>query len=458
MPQLKILPYWPDSQVYADCLHDLPWFIWLDSGGHVNSRYDILTALPYQTLTTWGNCTEWQQQGQLQQSAADPFDLLQMVLGEPISPVVDLPFCGGAMGYWGYDLSQRLARSQRQVKSPDPLPDMAIGIYDWAVVVDHQQQQTWWVQQDRAPQQAEMLATLYQQLSCAYPRTAPVLPLLRLRTPLRANLSASAYRSQFARIQHYIREGDCYQVNFAQRFHAPVTGLAWATYLQLRQRSPAPYGAWLSLPWGNVLSNSPEQFLHIDATGAVNTQPIKGTRPRSSDTKQDIALTIELLNSAKDRAENVMIVDLLRNDLSKSCALHSVQVPFLCELHSFATVHHLVSTVTGQLKPDCSALDALKACFPGGSITGAPKVRAMEIIEELEPHRRGLYCGSIGYVSFDGQSTTNIAIRTLVHQRQQVRFWAGGGIVADSEPTVEYQETFDKAAAFFQILGVCNSY
>ncbi len=454
MPQLKRLPYWPDSQVYAEHLRNLAWFIWLDGGGHASSRYDILTALPYQTLTTWGKCTEWQQQGQLQQSAADPFALLQTALGEPVAPVADLPFCGGALGYWGYDLGQRLEQLPLRIKPADPLPDMAIGLYDWAVIVDHQQQQAWWVQQDRAPQQADVLAKLYQQLNCTQARTAPALPLLRLQAALQSNLTAAAYRQQIAHIQHYIREGDCYQVNFAQRFHAPVTGHAWATYLQLRQGSPAPYGAWLQLPWGNVLSNSPEQFLQIDATGAVSTQPIKGTRPRALDPQQDAALATELMNSAKDRAENVMIVDLLRNDLSKSCALHSVQVPHLCELHSFATVHHLISTVTGQLTTQATALSALKACFPGGSITGAPKVRAMQIIEELEPHRRGLYCGSIGYISFDGQSTTNIAIRTLIHQQKNVRFWAGGGIVIDSEAGVEYQETFDKAAAFLQVLGV----
>ncbi|MDQ4146663.1 MAG: anthranilate synthase component I family protein, partial [Pseudomonadota bacterium] len=215
--------------------------------------------------------------------------------------------------------------------------------------------------------------------------------------------------------------------------------------------NPAPYGAYLNTPYAQILSASPEQFLKVH-DGLVETRPIKGTSARSPDATQDRLAAAWLQNSIKDRAENLMIVDLLRNDIGKNCVPGSVKVPKLFSLESFATVHHLVSTVTGRLVPGRDSLDLLRGCFPGGSITGAPKLRAMEIIEELEPHRRGVYCGAIGYFGFDGRMDTNIAIRTLVHNKGSMRFWAGGGIVADSKLEAEYQETFDKVAAMLRLL------
>jgi para-aminobenzoate synthetase component 1 len=230
-----------------------------------------------------------------------------------------------------------------------------------------------------------------------------------------------------------------------------VAGDPWAGYRRLRSLSPAPCGAYLNTPAAQILCNSPERFLRVRAN-LVETRPIKGTRARAADAATDRRLAQELLRSAKDRAENVMIVDLLRSDLGRVCEVGSVQVDALCALESFATVHHLVSTVSGRLAPGVHALDALRACFPGGSITGAPKIRAMQIIEELERERRGVYCGAIGYVGFDGAMDVNIAIRTLVHRAGEVRFWSGGGIVADSNVAAEFQETLDKAAAMFAML------
>jgi para-aminobenzoate synthetase component 1 len=213
----------------------------------------------------------------------------------------------------------------------------------------------------------------------------------------------------------------------------------------------APFSAYLNLPQAQILSSSPERFLKLQ-NGKVETKPIKGTRPKKAYPASDWHQIDELRNSRKDRAENLMIVDLLRNDLGKTCQLGSVKVPNLFSIESYATVHHLVSTITGLLSPGCHALDLLKSCFPGGSITGAPKIRAMEIIEELEPNRRGVYCGSIGYIGFDGNMDTNIAIRTLVHSGGSIRFWAGGGIVNDSVLEEEYQECFDKAHALLKLL------
>jgi para-aminobenzoate synthetase component 1 len=259
------------------------------------------------------------------------------------------------------------------------------------------------------------------------------------------NMTPAEYKEKFDRVRRYSIDGDCYQVNLTKRFSCEVSGSGWATYRQLRDDSPAPYGAFLQLPFAEVLSNSPENFIQC-RQGKVSTRPIKGTRPRDHrDQERDKEIARELKNSEKDRAENLMIVDLMRNDLSRCCETGSVEVPKLFALHSFANVHHLISTITGKLRQDLHVLDLLRSCFPGGSITGAPKIRAMEIIEELEPHRRGLYCGAIGYVGLDGSLETNIAIRTIVVKDGVARFSAGGGLVIDSVVDDEYQELLDKA-------------
>jgi para-aminobenzoate synthetase component 1 len=238
-------------------------------------------------------------------------------------------------------------------------------------------------------------------------------------------------------------------VNLTQRFSATCEGNTWEAYEALREINAAPFSAYLNFPDVKILSSSPERFLKL--TGRhVETKPIKGTRPRKTNELENDAQILDLKTSPKDRAENVMIVDLLRNDISKVC--QKVRVPKLFEIESYSTVHHLVSTVTGELAENYHALDLLQHCFPGGSITGAPKIRAMQVIEELEPNRRGVYCGAIGYIDFNGNMDTNIAIRTLVQSHDTIRFWAGGGIVNDSKVEDEYQESFDKAAAMFQVL------
>jgi para-aminobenzoate synthetase component 1 len=267
-----------------------------------------------------------------------------------------------------------------------------------------------------------------------------------------SSFSRESYAAAFASVQARIQRGDCYQVNLTQRFRARAEGDAWHAYLQLREINPAPFAAFLDFPDGRVLCSSPELFLRV-VGDRVETKPIKGTRPRAADGVRDRALVEALRMSAKDRAENVMIVDLLRNDLGKSCVPGSIRASKVFEVESFASVHHLVSTVEGRLAPGKHALDLLAGCFPGGSITGAPKVAAMRIIEELEPQRRSVYCGCIGYIGFDGDMDLNIAIRTLVQHGDYIYAWAGGGVVADSEVDAEYQESLDKAAALLEVLG-----
>jgi para-aminobenzoate synthetase component 1 len=278
-------------------------------------------------------------------------------------------------------------------------------------------------------------------------------PEIAGETRMTSNFARPAYEAAVARVVEYILAGDIFQANLSQRFLAELPpGLdAFGLYLRLRQRNPAPFAAYLDAGGVQIASASPERFLELRGR-QVETRPIKGTRPRGATPEEDRRLGEELLGSEKDRAENVMIVDLLRNDLSRVCRDHTVLTPEICVLESFATVHHLVSTVTGELRPGLDAVDLLRATFPGGSITGAPKIRAMEIIAELEPTARGPYCGAIGWMGADGWMDTSITIRTFAIRDGKVAFQAGGGIVADSDPAAEYEETLAKARALLDSL------
>lgn len=448
----KELPYFKESADLFESIADRPWAVMLDSGPKQNrrGRYDILTADPFITLVTHGDETEICSGESRVSTTDDPFYLLRNELGLVEDEDTELPFTGGAIGYFGYDLGRRIEDFSTIAVDDEALPEMAIGIYDWALVVDHESGRSWLVSAGRDPGTQAHWSELIQLFSQT--KKPPSRKKFSVTQQVESSLTYAQYASAFQRIHDYIGNGDCYQVNFAQRFHIPCKGDPWLAYRQLRVINPAPFSAYLNLPFVQVLSASPERFLAVNS-GRVVTQPIKGTRPRSAEPGADWMLGQSLLNSDKDRAENVMIVDLLRNDLSKNCALHSVKVPELYALESFATVHHLVTTVTGRLKAGRDNLDLLRDCFPGGSITGAPKIRAMEIIEELEPQRRGLYCGSIAYLGFDGQMDSNIVIRTMTHKAGQMRFWAGGGITTGSTLDGEYQESFDKAAAMLELLN-----
>lgn len=444
------IPYREDSAALFEAIADLPWAVFLDGGPRhpAQSRFDILAAQPFARFITRGNLTEIHTDA-IELSREDPFALVRRHLD--IDPICggELPFCGGAIGYFGYDLARRLESLPTLTADAEGIPEMAVGIYDWAVVVDHLERKSWLVGQGRDPDTDIRWDSLIARFS-APPPEKPRTPF-HITSPVTSNMTRESYGRAFRRIHDYIRNGDCYQVNLAQRFAAKASGDAWHAYQALRVINPAPFSAYFSTPYAQILSTSPERFLKIER-GAVKTKPIKGTRPRAGHPRLDAELAEELRLSEKDRAENVMIVDLLRNDLSKNCILGSVKVPKLFDVESFATVHHLVSTVIGELRPESDALDLLRGCFPGGSITGAPKLRAMQIIEEIEPNRRGVYCGAIGYIGFNGDMDTNIAIRTLVYSHGVIRCWAGGGIVADSMLESEYQETLDKAAAMLKLL------
>ncbi|MCM0147204.1 aminodeoxychorismate synthase component 1 [Photobacterium galatheae] len=427
-----------------------PWAMLLRSAaeGHPDNRYDILVANPLATLETRGNLnTITYADGTREVKQQDPFTLLQTLqqaLLPDAEPVADLPFIGGTLGYFAYDLGRQVEKMPSLALQDIQAPDMAVGLYDWALIADHQTHTLTLV----APETASRLAWLTQQQVQHQHQS----DRFRLTSDWQANMTIESYCTKFDQVQAYLKAGDCYQINLAQRFQASYQGDAWQAYQKLEHSNGAPFSAFIRLEQAAVLSVSPERFLKLEAN-QIETKPIKGTRPRSEDPVQDQSNADDLRHAEKDRAENLMIVDLLRNDIGRVATPGSVRVPSLFAIESFPAVHHLVSTVTATLNPaQHSAADLLRACFPGGSITGAPKVRAMEIIEELEPHRRSVYCGSIGYLSRCGRMDTSITIRTLIAENGQMYAWAGGGVVADSAADSEYQETLDKLSRILPIL------
>ena len=443
------LPYEPDTERLFAPWSGQTWALFLDSCANTGGggRYDILVRAPRVTLETLGPTTIIRGGESVESSAEDPFELVRRQLAPAVPTDPDLPFCGGAAGYFGYDLARHIERLPQIAEWPLDLPDMAVGIYDWALVVDHLRGRTW-----IAGRVGETrLKALRQEILERWHTTHHGPRQFHVSGRLTRSLDAQAYTDAFRRVQDYIVAGDCYQVNLACRFSVAAEGDAWTAYALLRQLNPAPFSAYLCLPDARVLSSSPERFLRV-RDGAVETHPIKGTAPRGATPAEDRERAAALALSAKDRAENLMIVDLVRNDLGRSCALGSIGVPELFRVETFARVHHLVSTVTGRLATGKDALSLLRGCFPGGSVTGAPKIRAMEIIEELERERRGVYCGAIGYLGFDGNMDTNIAIRTLVHARNWLTFWAGGGLVSDSRLEEEAEEIEHKAAALLALV------
>ena len=436
-PRCHSLPYYADASHYFEPIHTRTWPVWLDSGqpAITQGRYDILAADPIQKISL----------------TADQANQLPSLLRSALRPDLHcpdkIPFCGGWIGYLSYELG-RAWMGFPLTQDTRLAPDARIGLYDWAIIVDHHDQTAHLVSAGLAPETRTQWAALCEQ---AQPKKTltPVMPSTGLL--LDTSLTTTAYAEAFQHIQDYLHAGESYQINLTRRFRARSTEPAWSLYRRLRTHSPAPYGAYLGYPDITLCSNSPEQF--VQKTGAqVSTRPIKGTRPRGQTTADDLDLQNALQHSSKDRAENLMIVDLLRNDLSRVCRPGSVQVPDLFRLATYATVHHLVSTIQGELATDQDAVDLLQACFPGGSITGAPKKRAMQIIDELEPVSRELYCGSLFWLGVDGNMDSNICIRTLLKQQDQLYYWAGGGIVADSISTAEYQESLDKAAAFMALI------
>ena len=439
---LHPLPYSANPANDFARVHHAPGAILLDSGrpSAERGRFDVFSAWPLEQLVA-----------EPQESGDGFFQRLRASLTR-LGPAQlpkgsELPFAGGLLGYLGYDFGRRLEPQPGHAIDDLQLPDARLGLYAWAIITDHQARTTQLIcHPSLAPNEVQRLLELFRQ-----PANVDAAEF-QLTTAFKANLYADDYRAAFARIQAYIQAGDCYQVNFAQRFQADCQGDPWAAYCALRAACPTPFSGYIALPDGDaILSLSPERFVKVSER-QVETRPIKGTRPRGRDAAEDKAYAEELLASPKDRAENLMIVDLLRNDLGRSCRIGSVKVPELFSLESYPNVHHLVSSVTGELAQDHDPLDLIAGSFPGGSITGAPKIRAMQIIDELEPTRRALYCGSLLYLDVRGEMDSSIAIRSLLVKDGKVSCWGGGGIVADSDCEAEYQESITKVRVLLETL------
>jgi para-aminobenzoate synthetase component 1 len=452
----------------------LPRLLFFDSAlAHPSlGRYSFVTADPCRWLWSRGRETHLSPATRPLPDA-DPFTVLTQLLADfraerlPGLP----PFQGGAAGLFGYDLCHHIERLPRPRHDEFETPDLAVGFYDWVVAFDHGANRAWIIStgfpenelRARRQRAGRRLRQVKRWLSAdpgVGKRAAPPRPDVSPLAPqwpvpgcpgLTSNFDRAGYLVAARRAVEYVHAGDCFQVNLSQRLLVPSRLAAVELYGRLRRRNAAPFAGYFDLGEFVVASASPERFLWVQ-NGEVETRPIKGTRPRGAAPEEDAARARELLASAKDRAENVMIVDLLRNDLGRVCRYGSVRVPAVCRLESYPTVHHLVSEVRGRLRDGLGPVDLLRAAFPGGSVTGAPKVRAMEIIAELEPTARGPYCGSLGYVGFDGSADTNLLIRTFTVGRGWVQFPVGGGIVADSVPEREYEETWDKAEGLLRAL------
>ncbi len=445
----------------------------LNSGGSISatSRYSLLAAFPMLAFTSQGARCEWLgESGEVQSvQFGNPWQLLSAQLARyELVDEPDLPFpTGGCFGFWGYDLKQFVEPKVGRIAHNDlELPDCRVGFYPSCLVWDRQLHRAWIVATGLSPDGARstgiaqrQVARWLEQISAANRDSSTESIQATSISDLEAAKSSVA-REDFLRATgqalEYIRQGHIYQVNLAQRWSRAFAGKAWQLLERLSAIAPAPFSAYQAWEDTAIISSSPEQFLRMSGR-EITTRPIKGTRPRSPDPDEDARLSYELQSSAKERAELVMITDLLRNDLGRVCDYGTVHVPELLRLERYSHVQHLVSTVGGRLRAGLSHLDALAACFPGGSITGAPKIRAMQIIDELEPVSRGPYTGSLGYLGFNRESQLNILIRTALVTRGSVHYHAGAGIVADSSPEAEFEETLVKARAFFQALEPANN-
>lgn len=417
----------------------------LDSAMDKNKlgRYSFISSNPFKTL-------------KYKNSNENPLDFLQEELNKyKVENKTQLPFIGGAVGYLSYDLGNYIEKLPRSAKDDLNGYDLYFGLYDSVIVVDHLKEKTYIATPDLDVKKEENIVLNIEnkineaeingvnQICYEEKEVSP--------TKLKSNFTKKEFENSVEKVRQYIKNGDIYQANLTQRFSGKTTLSSYELYRDLRKVSPAPFGGYLNFDDFNILSNSPERFIKC-MDKKLETRPIKGTRPRGKNKEEDLKLQEELRNSEKDKAELLMIVDLERNDIGRISKIGSVKVPELFVIEPYANVNHLVATVVGELDDDKDAVDAIKATFPGGSITGAPKIRAMEIIDELEPTQRNAYTGSIGYIGFNGDMDLNIAIRTVIKKEDDVYFQVGGGMTWGSDPREEYQETLDKAQSIMRAL------
>lgn len=462
-PVVEEVPWAVDPAELAARLGPAPGVVLLESARFDagQGRYSFVAHQPFLAFRSWGSRCELRSGGETQEIYGNPWNQLDLLMSRcELLDELELPFpLGGCFGFWGYDLKNFVEPTLPRTAINDlELPDCAVGFYSSLVVFDHHLHRAWVVAAGLRADGSRSESSAHDELSAwrallAQPDQPSPAPPLPLDAPhWTSSLSEPAFLAVVARAREYIRLGHIYQVNLSHRLSTEFPGTGWQLYRALTASSPAPFAAYLHAGDFELASSSPELFLRLSGSH-IRSRPIKGTRPRGADPAHDAALAHELETSPKERAELVMITDLLRNDLGRVCQYGTITVPELFRLERYAQVQHLVSTICGRLRPGVTHFEAFASCFPGGSITGAPKIRAMQIIDELEPVSRGPYTGALGYLGFNRESQLSIAIRTAIATPGHAHFHAGAGIVADSSPAAEYQETLDKALGFLAALG-----
>lgn len=436
------IKYYSDSTVYGDFLNKQDWFVYLDSCNDIANfgRYDILSCKPETKITSFRNKIVLNHNGVISSFYDNPIDIIKKFY-KINKQKSSLPFNNGMIGYFGYEAFNGTKSAEKS-----KFPDIAVGFYNWSIVVDHKLKKTYVNFKERN----HFINDVIDKFNSDKIEQNNIQNYTF--SNFRQHINKQQYVKDVLKIKDYIVNGDCYQVNYSQNFSANYDGDPWDIYKNIRVINPAPYSSFLSIEDNFIISSSPERFLSLK-NNIVETKPIKGTLKRLDDKSLDANQINILKRDEKNLAENLMIVDLLRNDLSKCCLLNTVKVEKLFDIESYASVHHMVSTVCGKLDKNYTSVDILKACFPGGSITGAPKTRSMEIIYELEKRKRNIYCGSIGYFDFNNNMDTNICIRTVMLNNGKLNFSAGGGIVHDSKPEDEYYESLEKVSIFINLFS-----
>jgi len=445
---IEAITYYSDSSYYFEKIKHLDWPVFLDSCYQKDkpqskyARFDIIAANPFIKITAKSGITSVSDRNGNHQYKQPSLDVLSDLMNQYQKPSCNFPFVGGAIGYCSYELNLKSAKK-------NTIDTMMMGIYDWAVIVDHFKKKTYIVSMlldSKTELFIGKLVDIFKEDKDNFDFK------FKIKTSVSDNLSFIDYKNKFDKVMSYINAGDCYQINLSKKFEVDTAGDSWYFYKKFRDINKSPFMAYLLYDDFEILSGSPERFIKSQ-DGIVTTRPIKGTRARGSNKELDKKNANELLNSIKDQSENLMIVDLLRNDLSINCEVGSIKVDELFSIESYPNVHHLVSTISGILKKESNNIKLFSDSFPGGSITGAPKIRATEIIDELEEHSRDLYCGSVCYFSFDGSMDSNVAIRSMVHKDQKLHFYSGGGLTVGSNVFDEYQEIEDKVENIKQTIN-----
>ena len=445
---IKAITYYSDSSYYFEKIKHLEWPVFLDSCYQKDkpqskyARFDIVAANPFIKIRAKSGITSVTDRNGHYQQKKPSLDVLSDLMDQYQKPSCNFPFVGGAIGYCSYELNLKTSKK-------NTIDTMTMGIYDWALVVDHFDKKAYIVSMLLDSKTKLFVGKLVD----IFKEDKDNVDLkFKIKTSVSDNLSFIDYKNKFDKVMSYINAGDCYQINLSKKFEVDTAGDSWYFYKKFRDINKSPFMAYLLYDDFEILSGSPERFIKSQ-DGIVTTRPIKGTRARGGDKELDKKNANELLNSIKDQSENLMIVDLLRNDLSINCEVGSIKVDELFSIESYPNVHHLVSTISGILKKESNNIKLFSDSFPGGSITGAPKIRATEIIDELEEHSRDLYCGSVCYFSFDGSMDSNVAIRSMVHKDQKLHFYSGGGLTVGSNVVDEYQEIEDKVENIKQTIN-----